>query len=211
MIQGRGDTNTPPAILKINLSIDFIKVKEVLTNSGLSKNCGKNCVILHYSSLAPLERRNHAVLIREIATNLWNNNFELSSTLSMKSLHTKYFSILTQAITVQTFIEQFLRGIIFWNYWVSSVIKFKLSSIFIDCRHRKKCSVLARKKQCVHCNSYMRQDLRVRCSLKFDFGKYYVIKCIFILFNVNKVTLHVDCMPSLLEMFLCILLVYWTH
>ena len=43
MIQGRGDTNTSPAILKVNLSIDFIKVKEVLTNSGLSKNCGKNC------------------------------------------------------------------------------------------------------------------------------------------------------------------------
>ena len=31
-------------------------------------------------------------------------------------------------------------------------------------------AVFARKKQCVYCNPYVRQNLRVRCSLNFEFG-----------------------------------------
>ena len=53
-------------------------------------------------------------------------------------------------------------------------------------------SVFARKKYCVYCSSYVRQNLRVRCSLNFEFGTYDVIKCIFVFFNVNKVTRHVN-------------------
>ena len=58
------------------------------------------------------------------------------------------------------------------------------------------------KKQCMYCNSYVRQNLRVRCSLNFEFGTYDVIKCIFILFNVNKVTQHVNCICLLFWKFL---------
>ena len=47
-------------------------------------------------------------------------------------------------------------------------------------------SVFARKEQCVHCNSYVRQNLRVRCSLNFEFGTYDVMY--FNIFKVNKVT-----------------------
>ena len=47
-------------------------------------------------------------------------------------------------------------------------------------------------KQCMYCNSYVRQNLSVRCSFYFEFGKYDVIKCIFIFFNVNKVIQHVN-------------------
>ena len=39
-------------------------------------------------------------------------------------------------------------------------------------------SVFAQKKQCVYCNSYVRQNLCVRRSLNFEFGTYDVIKCI---------------------------------
>ena len=66
-------------------------------------------------------------------------------------------------------------------------------------------------KQCMYCNSYVRQNLSVRCSFYFEFGKYDVIKCIFIFFNVNKVTQHVNFTSSLLEMFFWLLLVYSTH
>ena len=47
-------------------------------------------------------------------------------------------------------------------------------------------------KNCVYCNSHVRQNLRVRCSLNFELGTYDVIRCIFIFFNVNKVTKHVN-------------------
>ena len=47
-------------------------------------------------------------------------------------------------------------------------------------------------KNCVYCNSYVRQNLHVRCSVNFEFGTYNVIKCIFIFLNVNKVTQHVS-------------------
>ena len=47
-------------------------------------------------------------------------------------------------------------------------------------------------KKCVYYNSYVRQNLRVRCSLTFKFGMYDVIKCIFILFNINMLTQHVN-------------------
>ena len=53
-------------------------------------------------------------------------------------------------------------------------------------------AVFAWKKQCVYCNSYVRQNLRMRCSLNFEFGTDNVIKYIFIFFNVNKVTQHVN-------------------
>ena len=53
-------------------------------------------------------------------------------------------------------------------------------------------TVFAQKKQCVYCNSYVVQNLCVRCSLNFEFGTYNVIKCIFIFFNVNKVKQHVN-------------------
>ena len=41
---------------------------------------------------------------------------------------------------------------------------------------------LCPEKHCVCCNSYMRQNLRLRCSLIFEFGTYEVIKCIFMFF-----------------------------
>ena len=47
-------------------------------------------------------------------------------------------------------------------------------------------SVFAQKKQCMYCNLYMQR------GLNFEFGSYNVIKCIFILFNLNKVTQHVN-------------------
>ena len=53
-------------------------------------------------------------------------------------------------------------------------------------------TVFARKKQCVYCNSYMHQNLRMRCSLNFEFETYDVIKRIFIFCNINKVTQHVN-------------------
>ena len=51
-------------------------------------------------------------------------------------------------------------------------------------------AVFARK-NCVYCNSHVRQNLHVQCSVNFEFGTYDVIKCIFIFFNLNKVTYHV--------------------
>ena len=42
----------------------------------------------------------------------------------------------------------------------------------------------------MYCNSYMQQNLCVRCSLNFEFSTYDVRKCSFILFNINKVTQH---------------------
>ena len=42
---------------------------------------------------------------------------------------------------------------------------------------------LLRKKLRVYCNSYMRQNLRVRCSLNFEFGTFNAMKCIFIFFS----------------------------
>ena len=53
-------------------------------------------------------------------------------------------------------------------------------------------SVFAQKKQCVYCNSFVRQNSSVQCSLNCEFGTYDVTKYIFILFNVNKVTQHVN-------------------
>ena len=44
--------------------------------------------------------------------------------------------------------------------------------------------------QCMYCNSYVRQYLRMQSSLNFEFGTYIVIKCIFMFFNLNKVTQH---------------------
>ena len=46
------------------------------------------------------------------------------------------------------------------------------------CKRGERSSVFSRKKQCVYCNSYVRQNLCVRCSLNFEFGTYDVIKCI---------------------------------
>ena len=60
------------------------------------------------------------------------------------------------------------------------------------CKRGEGSSVFAQRKQCVYRNSYVRQNLCVRCSLNFEFGTYDVIKCIFIFFNVNKVRKHVS-------------------
>ena len=46
------------------------------------------------------------------------------------------------------------------------------------CKRGERSSVFSQKKQCVYCNSYVRQNLCVRCSLNFEFGTYDVIKCI---------------------------------
>ena len=51
-------------------------------------------------------------------------------------------------------------------------------------------TVFTWKKQCVYCNLYVWQNLHMSCSLNFEFGTYSVIQCIFIFFNVNKVTQH---------------------
>ena len=53
-------------------------------------------------------------------------------------------------------------------------------------------SVFAQKKQCVYCNSFVRQNSSVQCSLNCEFGTYDVTKYIFIFFNVNKVAQHVN-------------------
>ena len=60
------------------------------------------------------------------------------------------------------------------------------------CKREEGSSVFAQRKQCVYRNSCVRQNLCVRCSLNFEFVTYNVIKCIFIFFNVNKVTQHVN-------------------
>ena len=57
-------------------------------------------------------------------------------------------------------------------------------------------SVFAQKKTVrVYCNSYMRQNLRMRCSLNFEFGTFDAMKCIFIFFHVNKETQQGDLGP----------------
>ena len=61
-------------------------------------------------------------------------------------------------------------------------------------------------KKCVYCNSYVRQNLRVRCSLNFEFGMCDV-KCIFIFFNVNMLTQHVN--YTCLLFWKCSLAYYW--
>ena len=75
-------------------------------------------------------------------------------------------------------------------------------------------AVFPRKKQCMYCNSYVRQNVRVRGSLNFDFGRYDVIKCIFEffkrkedntacqlhVFSFGKVLLHITSISNALEL-----------
>ena len=63
--------------------------------------------------------------------------------------------------------------------------------IIIPPEKKRRNQSLPGKKQCVYCNSYEWENLRVRCSLNYEFGTYNVKKCIFIFFNVNKVP-HVN-------------------
>ena len=58
-------------------------------------------------------------------------------------------------------------------------------------KREERSSVFAQKKQCVYCNSFVRQNSSVQCSLNCEFGTYDVTNYIFIFFNVNKVAQHV--------------------
>ena len=70
-----------------------------------------------------------------------------------------------------------------------SDIRFSTSWVHISGK-AESTSFFAWKKQCVDCNSYLQQNVRVQCSLNFKSGTYNVMKCIFIIFNVKKVTQH---------------------
>ena len=75
-------------------------------------------------------------------------------------------------------------------------------------------AVFARKKQCMYCNSQVRQNLRVRCSSNFEFGRYDVVKCIFEffkrkedntacqlhVFSFGNVLLHITSISNALEL-----------
>ena len=58
--------------------------------------------------------------------------------------------------------------------------------------NQKPSQSLPKRKQCVYCNLYVQQNLHVRCSLNFEFGKYVCYKTYFHIFNINKVTQHVN-------------------